>query len=109
LLYSTALLDAYKLQNQIVESVARFQCINVTWKDVLYPYFGILSANIIILTCWTIINPLVFHRYQSNDLAASTYGQCISKNQEARGKAAPYIGCLTVVNLILLILANWMA
>jgi hypothetical protein len=50
---------------KVVESTTRFRHVTVRVKDVLYPFLGLLMANIIILTCWTIINPLVL-RHQTN-------------------------------------------
>jgi len=92
---------------KIVESAARFRRITVTVKDVLYPFFGLLVANIIILTCWTTIDPLVFRR-QLQDAALSSVGRCLSSSV-AKGGATPYLVTLAAVNGSMLILANWMA
>jgi gamma-aminobutyric acid type B receptor len=94
---------------KMLESAARFRRVTVGVKDALYPFVGLLTANIIILTCWTIINPLVFYRFPSRDSALSTYGRCVSRNQDARGKSSPYLVSLAAVNCCMLILANWMA
>jgi len=91
---------------KVVESAARFRRVTVRVKDVLYPFFGLLMANIIILTCWTTINPLVFRRQQV--AALTSIGRCVS-SLDAKGKAIPYIASLGTVNCGTLILANWMA
>lgn len=91
---------------KVVESAARFRRVTVRVKDVLYPFFGLLMANIIILTCWTTINPLVFRRQQV--AALTSIGRCVS-SLDAKGKDIPYIASLGTVNCGTLILANWMA
>jgi gamma-aminobutyric acid type B receptor len=91
---------------KVVESATRFRRVTVRVNDVLYPFFGLLMANIIILTCWTTINPLVFRRQQIT--ALSSIGRCVS-SLDAKGKAIPYIASLVSVNCSTLILANWMA
>jgi gamma-aminobutyric acid type B receptor len=49
----------------ILESAQRFKRVKITVKQVLYPFFSLLLVNVIILTCWTAINPLVFKRKNS--------------------------------------------
>jgi gamma-aminobutyric acid type B receptor len=92
---------------KIVESAARFRRVTVTVKDVLYPFFGLLIVNIIILTCWTTINPLAYRR-QLQDAALSSVGRCLSSS-DAKGGATPYLVSLAALNGSMLILANWMA
>jgi ABC-type sugar transport system substrate-binding protein len=98
----------------ILESAQRFKRVKITVKQVLYPFFSLLLVNVIILTCWTAINPLVFKRKNSTsrdgwNRVISTYGVCVSKHQESRGSSAPYLGCLAFVNGGILLLANVMA
>ncbi|CAB9519064.1 acid type B receptor subunit 2 [Seminavis robusta] len=80
----------------------------VSEKDVLVPFFVLLSINVIILLCWTFIDPLTYHR--EADFARdewnrviSTYGMCKS------GNALPYAIPLILVNFGVLLLANWQA
>jgi len=93
---------------KIVESAARFRRVTVRVKDVLYPFFGLLMANIIILACWTFIDPLIFRRDVLQDAALTSVGRCIS-SPDAKGDAIPYLVSLAAVNGSMLILANWMA
>jgi gamma-aminobutyric acid type B receptor len=88
---------------KVLESAARFRRVTVRVKDVLYSFFGLLMANIIILTCWTTINPLVFRRQQ-----VAAIGRCVS-SLDVKGKDIPYIASLGTVNCGTLLLANWMA
>jgi ABC-type sugar transport system substrate-binding protein len=94
---------------KIMKSAARFRRIKLKITELLYPYFAILAGNVIILICWTVINPLVYVVDQSIGHDMTTYGHCISKNQNLAGKAAPFLGCLAGINGSLLVLANWMA
>jgi len=99
---------------RILENAARFQRVKISVTDVLYPYFALLAANVIILICWTVINPLVYDRTATPsrdgwNRVISTYGHCVSSNPDSKGAAAPYLGCLAIINGGLLILANLMA
>jgi gamma-aminobutyric acid type B receptor len=94
---------------KIMKSAARFRRIKLKITELLYPYFAILAGNVIILTCWTVINPLVYVVDQSIGHDMTTYGHCISKNPNLAGKAVPFLGCLAGINGSLLVLANWMA
>jgi hypothetical protein len=79
---------------KVLESAARFRRVTVRVKDVLYSFFGLLMANIIILTCWTTINPLVFRRQQV--AALTSIGRCV-RSLDAKGKDIPYIASLGTV------------
>ena len=48
--------------NQFFKSKNSLARIQVTERDVLQPFFIILSLNVIVLLCWTIIDPLRFVR-----------------------------------------------
>ena len=48
--------------NQFFKSKNSLERIQVTERDVLQPFFLILSLNVIVLLCWTIIDPLRFVR-----------------------------------------------
>lgn len=81
----------------------------VTERDVLIPFFFLFSANVVVLVAWTILDPLVYQRraHQGTDgwnRVLSTYGTCRSENFPV-----PFIVPLSVLNLVLLIFANWQA
>jgi|NOAtaT_6_FD_contig_81_2363372_length_2330_multi_3_in_0_out_0_1 ABC-type sugar transport system substrate-binding protein len=100
---------------RIMHNSERFRRVKITAKQVLYPYVILLIANVIILTCWTVINPLVYRRVEhknSTDLwnrVNESAGRCVSSNPEDSGGAAPYLGSLAVINGGLLLTANIMA
>ncbi len=85
---------------KLVKCAERFRRIKLKLRELLYPYFAIMAANIIILSCWTCINPLVYRTTKSE---VAVYGHCTSKNQDMFGKATPFVVCLAVVNDVLLI------
>jgi hypothetical protein len=99
---------------RILENAARFQRVKITVREVMYPYVSLLAANIIILTSWSVINPLVYER--TNNIGTdgwnriiSSYGHCVSSNRDAAAASAPYLGSLAAVNGGILGLANIMA
>ena len=71
------------------------------------PFFVLITANIIVLTTWTIVSPLRWTRtvleYDDYDRPTSSIGQCSSEN------GAPFIWVLVVINGCALILALWQA
>ena len=71
------------------------------------PFFVLITANIIVLTTWTIVSPLRWTRtvleYDDYDRPTSSIGQCSSE------KGAPFIWVLVVINGCALILALWQA
>ena len=94
--------------NKIFHNKQTFTRVRVTAKDVLVPFMILFTLNIIILTLWTTLDPLTYVR---EDLPGTdgwnrviaTYGSCQSEN------ATPYLVPLAVVNLSVLVLANWQA
>ena len=97
----------------LLEKAQRLKRVKISVKDVLAPFFALLTVNVITLVCWTVINPLVYKRL--NDVGVdgwnrviSTHGGCVSSN-DAKGGATPYVVILTVVNGGLLVIANVMS
>lgn len=94
--------------NRIFHSKAPFGRVKVTVRDVMTPFFVLMSANIVVLICWTVIDPLVYVReaHQGTDgwnRIISTYGSCQSDN------VGRYLIPLACVNLSVLVIANWQA
>ncbi len=42
-----------------MQSAAKFKCIKLTATDVMKPMIALLFVNIIVLTVWTILDPLI--------------------------------------------------
>lgn len=94
--------------NRIFHSKVPFGRVKVTVRDVMGPFVVLLSANIVVLICWTVIDPLVYVRdaYPGTDgwnRIISTYGSCQSNH------VARYLIPLACVNLSVLVIANWQA
>ena len=91
--------------------------IEIGAKDVLGPYVVLMMINIVVLVCWTILNPLRFHRfdYEGTDdwnRKISSYGICVSgtsqkTDDDHRHQKSPYyVSILALVNFGVLLLSN---
>lgn len=86
-------------------SMARMQ---VTEKDVLSPFLVLLTSNIIVLACWTAIDPLTYVRHENEgtdywNRVISTYGVCKSDT------AMVFLAPLAAINLGVVAIASWQA
>lgn len=80
----------------------RFQRIKVTEKDVIVPFVVMFSVNVILLLCWTLINPLRWEIVIVNEF--NSYGRC---NPEGDGIASiVFMSLILAVNVLALVLAN---
>jgi len=82
--------------------------IKVSVRDALAPFALLLSANIMVLICWTVLDPLTYVRQEDEGTDAwnrviSTYGGCRSVN------VVPYLVPLTVINVSVVATACWQA
>jgi gamma-aminobutyric acid type B receptor len=97
--------------NKVFHNPTGFQRIRVTESDVLTPFAILLTANVIVLLCWTFLAPLEFHRQPHsgtdnwNRVYKSFYGSCLSKN----GDSMVYCVLLGLINVCALIIANFQA
>ncbi|CAB9497577.1 acid type B receptor subunit 2 [Seminavis robusta] len=85
-----------------------FTRVQVTARQALTPSMLVLGLNLVVLICWTILDPLTYTRQahlgtDGWNRELSTYGSCQSNN------VARFIVPLFVINLILLAIANWQA
>eukprot|EP00579_Thalassiosira_antarctica_P015388 CAMPEP_0201938152 /NCGR_PEP_ID=MMETSP0903-20130614/40870_1 /ASSEMBLY_ACC=CAM_ASM_000552 /TAXON_ID=420261 /ORGANISM="Thalassiosira antarctica, Strain CCMP982" /LENGTH=602 /DNA_ID=CAMNT_0048479347 /DNA_START=11 /DNA_END=1816 /DNA_ORIENTATION=- len=98
--------------NKVFDASRSFQRVVIEPQDVMLPFACILTANVVTLICWTVINPLQYIRSELpgtddwNRIIA-TYGHCSSS--DSGGGAAPYIAVLGVVNLTVIVIANYQA
>ena len=89
-----------------------FKRIKVTAFDVMKPYFIMMAMNLIVLTCWTIVAPLTYQRFNSDgtdewNRVIETYGVCTSKSDTRDANSFfPYVIVLLIINISLLIIAN---
>jgi len=82
--------------------------IQVSEKDVLGPFVLLMTCNIIVLVCWTIIDPLTYVREESVgtdywNRVISSYGACRSDN------AVAYLVPLAVLNFAVVAVACYQA
>ncbi|GAX11783.1 hypothetical protein FisN_7Lh167 [Fistulifera solaris] len=94
--------------NKIFHSKSRFARVEIKPKDVALPFFGLLMANTVILTLWSVLDPLTYTRQDLPgldgwDRVIATYGACKSEN------VLRFLLPLAAVNLSLLAAANWQA
>jgi 7 transmembrane sweet-taste receptor of 3 GCPR len=71
--------------NQVMQSGIGMRRIEVQAKDVLGPFFGLMTVNITLLTLWTTFFPLSYIRFEGNDYdsygrSLESYGQCMTRD-----------------------------
>uniref|UniRef100_A0A7S3L1A8 G-protein coupled receptors family 3 profile domain-containing protein n=1 Tax=Amphora coffeiformis TaxID=265554 RepID=A0A7S3L1A8_9STRA len=92
--------------NKVFNSTERRTTVTAT--DVMVPFAILFCANMVILTIWTVVDPLVYTRQDLPgtdgwNRVIATYGACQCDH------AARYLIPLAAVNVGVLILANWQA
>lgn len=106
-MYYSALFSKLYRINKLFAGAKGFKRVTITIKDVLAPFFVLITANIIVLITWTVVSPLRWTRtvleYDDYDRPTSSIGQCSSEN------GAPFIWILVLINGCALILALWQA
>jgi len=80
--------------------------VQVRVQDVAMPLVVLLVANITILICWTLIDPLVYKRFEM--MPWSTYGRCVGSSN-ASNILLIIVGVLNGVVLFLALVQAWKA
>jgi len=93
----TALLGKLWRIHKVMYAAQTMQRVVVLERDVLKPIGIVLTLNLLLLLCWTFIDPVIWHREMIDGDPTNTYGYC-----ESEGK--PYI-----VFISLLVLLNFCA
>lgn len=75
------------------------------------PFVVMLALNIVVLTCWTVIDPIHFERILEGgtdpwNRPLGSYGQC--RNEDV-GDSIPYLVLLAIINVAALMVANFQA
>ncbi|KAL7535821.1 hypothetical protein ACHAWF_005283 [Thalassiosira exigua] len=83
----------------------RFTRITVRKRDVMKPLLAIAGLNVILLSVWTAVNPMVWERIETSP--ASSYGAC--EPREKTGAGLVPIVLFGVGNVIILFFANFQA
>ena len=105
----SALLSKTWRINKLFTASEHFTRLKVSKRQTLLPFLALLTCNIIVLTCWTVIDPLVYTRQLSDgtdfwNREIASYGSCRSEQS-----SIPYLVVLGIINLSLLAIAAWQA
>lgn len=73
--------------------------IRVDASDVLPPFFALLSLNVVVLTVWTVVDPLVFRRESDGEF--SSFGTCRPEKGTPALAFGSLLGCINVGALLL--------
>jgi ABC-type branched-subunit amino acid transport system substrate-binding protein len=95
--------------NKLVRSSNRFKRIRVRIQDVLYPFAILLSLNFLLLTVWSIVDPLVWVRadddqFLTSGRASGSTGTCASASKK---NEIIFYSFFFVFNFAALGCANW--
>jgi hypothetical protein len=69
------------------------------------PLIVLLIVNITILLCWTLIDPLMYKRFEMDGASWSTYGRCVGSSNASN----TFLIILCVLNVVVLFLALFQA
>jgi len=87
--------------NQIFSAAKSMKKITVRAKDVMIPFTGLMSLNIVLLLCWTLLSPPQYERVVISEV--ESYGTCwYTWTKESIG----FVAILLIVNGSAVILAN---
>ncbi|CAB9497925.1 acid type B receptor subunit 2 [Seminavis robusta] len=94
--------------NKVFKSQSAFSRVKVSETDVMGPFAVLTLLNIVILLCWTFVDPLTYLREPDSETdgwhrVVSTRGRCKSSHIEY------FLVPLACVNLGVLLMANWQA
>lgn len=95
--------------NNVIEASRSFRRASITQVDAAKPLWALLLVNIIVLTVWTVVDPLLYTRKDAPgtdewNRVIETYGAC-----ESTDSALPYVLVLAILNVGVLLLANYEA
>lgn len=91
--------------NRIHDSASRFRRVELKARDVLWPFCVLLSVNTVILTVWTVADPLLWKRIEKSD--TESYGICTADTESSTWKVC--FSLVVLCNFVALILVNWEA
>ena len=98
----------YRL-NKVMSKAKRFRRVTVRAQDVLYPFFILLTLNVIVLSIWTAVAPLKWTRFPVNNVdiygrSLESFGKCASHNKTLE---TTFYMLLFVINFSAVGFANW--
>jgi hypothetical protein len=94
--------------NQVFRSGNSHARVQVSTMDVLAPFAVIFTSNVIVLTCWTALDPLTYTRVVGDgtdfwNREIESYGACRSD------KAVAFLSPLACINFAVVAIACWQA
>jgi hypothetical protein len=94
--------------NKLFQSGNSFTRIQVSAMDVLAPFAVIFTCNVIVLICWTALDPLTYTRVLGGgtdfwNREIESYGTCRSEN------AVAFLAPLACINFAVVAIACWQA
>ncbi|KAI2508956.1 hypothetical protein MHU86_5451 [Fragilaria crotonensis] len=95
--------------NKLIKSSIRFKRMRVRIQDVLYPFAILLSVNFLLLTVWSVVDPLVWVRstddqFMTSGQASGSTGACASASKQ---NEIIFYTLFCVFNFAALGCANW--
>jgi len=89
--------------NKIFQAANNLRKIRITTKDVMIPFIGMVSANLVLLLCWTLVDPPRYNRFYTNDSKTESYGSCWGNWSNG---SITIVSLLVVLNFSAVIFAN---
>ena len=104
----SALFSKTQRINRIVAETQQCNRVKVSPIDVLLPFVVVFTLNVVVLVLWTVVDPLIYLRIDNPgkdgwQRTISTYGACRCEQPWV------FMGPLVLINLGLLLMANWQA
>ncbi|CAB9504717.1 acid type B receptor subunit 2 [Seminavis robusta] len=93
----------------IMDNARKFKRVELTIKDVILPLVVLLCLNVVFLSIWTAVDPLVFVRIDTGRTDSgelSSYGKCSPTGGVV---ATVMLSFILAINLIAVLLANFKA
>ena len=105
----TALFSKLWRVNRVMKNAKGFRKVKITWTDVIVPGAIILGCNIVVLTVWTIMSPMIWEiktvQYDGFGRPKVQIGSCTAQE----GNALAYIGSLLAIDGVAILITLWQA
>jgi competence protein ComGC len=89
--------------NLVIRNALAFRSIKVSEKDVMLPFAVLFTCNLVLMTVWTVVDPLIWIRIQTSP--TDSYGACrVEDTNSAAWKVT--VSVVAVLNGVALIGAN---
>ena len=108
IIFSALFSKTYRVNKLFHSRRSSYERIQVSTTQVLLPFLCIFTCNVVILICWTILDPLTYERLIGDgtdfwNREIESYGACRSD------KALAFLTPLALINFMVLGIACWQA